>query len=122
MRFFICERCGNMIEMVKESGAAVMCCGQKMTELIPGTTDGAADKHVPVVTVEGSKVSVTVGEVEHPMVDAHHIEWIAIETSGGIQRKKLQPGQPPRAEFMITEGESLEAAYAYCNLHGLWKA
>ena len=122
MRFFVCEHCGNIVEMVKDKGVPVMCCGQKMTELIPGTSDGAAEKHVPVVKVDGNRVSVIVGEVEHPMVDAHYIEWIAIETSKGVQRKKLKPEQSPKAEFMLTDGESVEAVYAYCNLHGLWKA
>ena len=122
MRFFICEHCGNIVEMVKDNGVPEMCCGQKMTELIPGTSDGAVEKHVPVVTVDGNKVSVMVGEVEHPMVDAHYIEWIAIETSKGVQRKMLKPEQAPKAEFMLTDGESVEAVYAYCNLHGLWKA
>ena len=122
MRFFVCEHCGNIVEMVKDKGVPVMCCGQKMTELIPGTSDGAAEKHVPVVKVDGNRVSVIVGEVEHPMVDAHYIELIAIETSKGVQRKKLKPEQAPKAEFMLTDGESVEAVYAYCNLHGLWKA
>lgn len=122
MRFFVCEHCGNIVEMVKDKGVPVMCCGQKMTELIPGTSDGAAEKHVPVVKVDGNRVSVIVGEVEHPMVDAHYIEWIAIETSKGVQRKKLKPEQAPKTEFMLTDGESVEAVYAYCNLHGLWKA
>lgn len=122
MRFFVCEHCGNIVEMVKDKGVPVMCCGQKMTELIPGTSDGAAEKHVPVVKVDGNRVSVIVGEVEHPMVDVHYIEWIAIETSKGVQRKKLKPEQAPKAEFMLTDDESVEAVYAYCNLHGLWKA
>ena len=122
MRFFICEHCGNTIEMIKDKGVPVMCCGQKMTEIIPGTSDGALEKHVPVFSVDGNKVSVTVGEVEHPMLEAHYIEWIAVETSKGFQRKMLKPQETPKAEFFITEDESVEAVYAYCNLHGLWKA
>ena len=122
MRFFICEHCGNIVEMVKDSGVNVVCCGQKMTELIPGTSDGAHEKHVPVVTVDGNKVSVAVGAVDHPMLDVHFIEWIAIETSAGAQRKVLKPGDAPKAEFVLAEGETFVAAYAYCNLHGLWKA
>ncbi len=122
MRFFVCEHCGNMIEMVKDNGVPVMCCGQKMTELIPGTSDGAFDKHVPVVAVDGNKVSVTVGEVTHPMVAAHYIEWIAVETSKGFQRRTLAPEQAPKADFVLSDGETVEAVYAYCNLHGLWKA
>ncbi len=122
MKFYICEHCGNIIEMVKDVGVPIMCCGQKMTELIPGTSDGAVEKHVPVVTVDGNKVSVAVGEAEHPMVDAHYIEWVALETSAGVQRKALKPEQAPAIEFTLADGESVTAVYAYCNLHGLWKA
>ncbi|MBQ1194408.1 MAG: hypothetical protein IIX45_09910, partial [Lachnospiraceae bacterium] len=99
MKFYICEHCGNIIEYVKESGVPVMCCGQKMTELVPGTSDGAHEKHVPVVTVDGDKVTVEVGSVEHPMVEAHYIQWIAIETTRGSQKVKLEYTDKPRAEF-----------------------
>ena len=121
-QFFICEKCGNMIAMVKSSGVPVMCCGQKMTELIPGTSDGAHEKHVPVFTVEGNQVHVKVGEVAHPMLDAHYIEWISLKTKQGNQRKELHPGEAPEACFALCEGDEVEAVYAYCNLHGLWKA
>ncbi len=121
-RFFVCEHCGNMIAMVKDKGVPVVCCGQKMTELIPGTVDAAVEKHVPVYSVEGNKVLVTVGEVEHPMIPEHYIEWISIETTFGNQRKELTPESAPKAEFALTEGESVVAVYAYCNLHGLWKS
>ena len=122
MKFFACERCGNFVGMIKESGAPMVCCGEKMKELVPGTSDGAVEKHVPVVKLEGKKVIVTVGEVEHPMVDAHYIEWIAIETAKGAQRKVLKPGDKPELEFILTDDDSFVAAYAYCNLHGLWKS
>lgn len=122
MRFFVCEHCGNQIEMIKDNGVPVMCCGQKMTELIPGTSDGAAEKHVPVFTVDGNKVLVSIGSVEHPMVEAHFIEWIAVETVKGTQRKYLKPEEKPVAEFELTAEDSVVAVYAYCNLHGLWKA
>lgn len=122
MKFYVCETCGNLVEMIKETAVPVMCCGQKMKELIPGTSDGAAEKHVPVYTVSGNTVSVSVGSVEHPMVDAHYIEWIAVETAKGAQRKVLNPGDKPYAEFVLTEDDAVVAVYAYCNLHGLWKA
>lgn len=122
MKFYICETCGNLVEMIKETAVPVMCCGQKMKELIPGTSDGAAEKHVPVYTVSGNTVSVSVGSAEHPMVDAHYIEWIAVETAKGAQRKVLNPGDKPYAEFVLTEDDAVVAVYAYCNLHGLWKA
>ena len=122
MRFFRCEHCGNIIEMVNDTGVPVMCCGQKMTELIPGTVDAALEKHVPVYTVDGNKVMVTVGAVEHPMLPEHYIQWIAIETKQGSQRKTLSPGEKPAACFTLCEGDELVAVYEYCNLHGLWKA
>ena len=122
MRFFKCNLCGNIIQVLKDGGGPLVCCGQNMTELIPGTSDGAHEKHVPVVTSEGNKVCVSVGSVEHPMLDAHYIQWIAIETTNGVQRKFLKPGEAPKAEFLLADGESFVAAYEYCNLHGLWKA
>ena len=121
-KFFICERCGNMIAMVKASGVPIQCCGQPMTEIVPGSTDAALEKHVPVYQIEGNKVFVTVGSVEHPMLPEHYIEWISLQTKAGNQRKPLQPGQAPKACFTLCDGDEVEAVYAYCNLHSLWKA
>lgn len=121
-RFFICEHCGNIIAIVKDKGVPVFCCGQKMTELVAGTVEASAEKHIPVYKVEGNKVHVTVGSVEHPMLEAHFIEWISLETKQGNQRKALEPGQKPEACFAMCEGDEVVAVYAYCNLHGLWKA
>lgn len=120
-KFYICAHCGNIVELVKDQGVSVMCCGQKMVALIPGTTDAAVEKHVPVYQVENNQVSVTVGAVEHPMTEAHFIEWIAVQTTQGIHRKMLRPDEKPQACFALCEGETVEAVYAYCNLHGLWK-
>ena len=121
-KFFLCTHCGNIIAMVRDKGVPVVCCGEKMKEIIPGTTDAAAEKHVPVYTVEGNKVSVKVGEVAHPMTEEHYIEWISLQTKQGNQRKCLKPGEKPEACFMICDGDEVEAVYAYCNLHSLWKA
>ena len=100
-----------------------MCCGQKMTELIPGTSDGAHEKHVPVFTVEGNQVHVTVGEVEHPMMPYHYIGWICVETANGqVLFKDLDPKDAPVAEFALADGDSVKTVYAWCNQHGLWKA
>ena len=122
MKFYICEHCGNMIAMVKDSGVPVMCCGQKMKEIVPGTTDAAVEKHVPVWEVRDNKVFVTVGAAEHPMLPEHYIEWIAVHTRQGNQRKTLQPGEAPRACFALCEGDEVLAVFASCNLHSLWKA
>ena len=122
MKFYVCNHCGNIVQFVKNKGVPVVCCGEKMSELIPGTSDGAVEKHVPAVKVEGSKVTVTVGSVEHPMQDVHYIEWVILETEKGYQKVDLKPNQPPVAEFIVPEGDKPVAAYEYCNLHGLWKA
>ena len=122
MKFYKCKGCGKIISMIKNSACPTKCCGEAMEEMIPGTSDGAAEKHVPAFTVDGNLVSVTVGSVEHPMADVHYIEWIAIETKKGAQRKTLNPGDAPKAEFALTADDELAAVYAYCNLHGLWKA
>lgn len=122
MKFYICKHCGNIISYVKDAGVPVVCCGEKMQELVPNTTDAAGEKHVPVIKREGQLVTVTVGSVEHPMVPEHYIMWIALETKMGNQRKELKPDGKPHAEFMICERDEVVAAYEYCNLHGLWKA
>ena len=88
--------------------------------IIANTTDGAYEKHVPVIEQKGEHVVVTVGSVAHPMLDEHYIEWIVLETATGYQKKDLKPGEKPEAEYAVTE--PVVAAYEYCNLHGLWKA
>ncbi|MBQ6148769.1 MAG: desulfoferrodoxin [Oscillospiraceae bacterium] len=122
MKFYRCSHCGNIIAYVENSGVPVFCCGQKMEEILPNTTDAANEKHVPVVNVEGNKVTVNVGTAPHPMTDAHYIGWVVLCTNLGNQRKLLSPDSEPKAEFLLLENESVEACYAYCNLHGLWKA
>ena len=92
------------------------------TELIPNTTDAAGEKHVPVIEVAGNTVTVTVGAVEHPMMEKHYITMILLETDGGYQVRHLNPGDRPQAQFALLDGEKAVAAYEYCNLHGLWKA
>lgn len=122
MKFYICEHCGKIIAIVKDSGVPTICCGDKMKEIIPGTTEASLEKHIPVYTVENNKVQVTVGAVEHPMLPEHYIEWVALQTTSGNQRKALKPGDAPKVCFSLCDGDEVEAVYAYCNLHGLWKA
>ena len=122
MKFYRCAHCGQIIAIVKETGVPVICCGEKMQEIVPGTTDASLEKHVPVYEVEGNVVKVKVGSAEHPMMEEHYIEWVALKTKQGNQRKALKPGQKPEVTFALTEGDEVEAVYAYCNLHSLWKA
>ncbi len=122
MRIFICKHCGNIICYERNSGVKVICCGEEMEEVVPGSVDAAVEKHVPVVEIEDNKVIVQVGEVEHPMVEEHFIEWISIETKKGSQNVRLNPGDKPYAEFLISKDDEFVGAYAYCNLHGYWQS
>lgn len=122
MKFYRCAVCGQMVAIVKKKGCPIMCCGQPMEEIIPGTTDASLEKHVPVYEVKDNVVYVTVGATEHPMIPEHYIEWVSLQTKFGNQRKALQPGEAPKAAFALLPGDEVEAVYAYCNLHSLWKA
>ena len=121
VKFFVCRHCGNVIAYVEDSGVKVVCCGEPMQEMVPNTSDGAGEKHVPVVTREGDTVTVKVGSVEHPMLEAHYIKWIALQTDKGVQFRRLSPGDKPEAVFALLPGETPLAAFEHCNLHGLWK-
>ena len=122
IRFFICNHCGNIIAMVRDNGIPVYCCGEKMEEIIPGASDGAQEKHSPVYNVNGETVTVSVGAAEHPMTTEHYIEWVCIESSEGLQFKKLSPNASPRVSFSLSKNEKVIAVYAFCNLHSLWKS
>ena len=119
-KFYICEHCGNIVGMVNNAGVPMMCCGKKMTELVPGTVDASREKHVPVVAVDGNLVTVSVGSAAHPMIAEHSILWVYLETDRGGQRKCLAVGSEPKVTFALYD-EKPVAVYAYCNLHGLWK-
>ena len=121
-KFYRCGRCGNIITHLYKSPATVVCCGEPMKELVPNTSDGAGEKHVPVIEVSGNVVTVKVGSVEHPMLDNHFIQWIALETEAGVQIQYLKPGEKPERAFALAAGDKVVAAYEYCNLHGLWVA
>ena len=121
MKFLRCKVCGKIVALVNDcSSCPTKCCGEAMEEMVPNTQDGAHEKHIPVVSVEGNIVTIKVGEVDHPMMDAHYIMWIALETNMGNQRKVLKPGDAPVAQFALLPGEKVVRAIEYCNLHGLY--
>ena len=119
-KFYICEHCGNIVTKIHDAGVPVVCCGQKMKEIVPGVVEASVEKHLPVVTVEGDLVRVNVGSVAHPMAEEHSILWVYLETDRGGQRKELAVGAAPEVVFAVKD-ERPVAVYAYCNLHGLWK-
>lgn len=118
-KFYKCNHCGNVIEKVVDAGVSVVCCGEKMVELIPNTVDASNEKHVPVVTVlDENHIKVDVGSVAHPMLPEHHISFIYVEYENGGLRVNLN--DKPEA-VICTGGQKVLAVYEYCNLHGLWK-
>ena len=120
-KFYICEKCGNIIGKIHDSGVGVVCCGQKMTYLEPGVVEASREKHIPVAKKEGDAVKVVVGSVIHPMTEEHSIQWVYLQTDKGGQRKCLAPNEAPEVTFALADEKPI-AVYAYCNLHGLWKA
>lgn len=119
VKFYLCELCKNVVELVHFGGGELVCCGQPMKLLEEQTADAAGEKHVPIFKTEGEVTTVTVGSTLHPMVDAHYIMWIAAVTKDGIYRKALSPNEHPEVTFDCLS--DVVAYYEYCNIHGLWK-
>lgn len=122
MRFLKCEKCNTILGSVDGDVTTVSCCGELAKELMPNTVDASQEKHVPVFEINNNIVTVTVGSTIHPMSEEHHIAWVAIETEEGFQRKNLQHTAEPVLVFALTQRDRLKSVYAYCNLHGLWRA
>ena len=120
MKFYKCKNCGKIITQINETTIPTVCCGEAMSEIVAGTVEASHEKHIPVYNVNGDLVTVTVGVVEHPMAVEHFIEWVVVETKCGYQIKYLKPGELPKVELKVNE--EIIGVYAYCNLHGLWKA
>jgi superoxide reductase len=118
--FYRCEICGNLVELINRGGGELVCCGQPMAELKPNTVDASVEKHVPTVTRKDDKLYIQIGSVPHPMIPQHYIEWVAVVSDNAVQRIALVPGLEPKAEVVDT-GQEVDV-YAYCNIHGLWKA
>jgi superoxide reductase len=106
--------------LLVDKGVPLICCGEKVSELAPNTTDASVEKHVPDVTISGDLAKVQVGSAPHPMTEEHHISFVYVKTEKGGQRKCLEPGMEPNAAFCFTDDKPL-SVFAHCNLHGLWK-
>jgi superoxide reductase len=119
-KFLICKICGNMTEFINRKNGNIICCGERMSELVPNTVDASVEKHKPVATISGDILNVAVGSVPHPMQDEHHITFVYVETKNGNQHKSLKIGEEPKLAFNFSNDKPI-AVYAYCNLHGLWK-
>lgn len=120
LEVYKCELCGNIVEVIHAAGGTLVCCGEDMSLLQAGEVDAAAEKHVPVIEKIDGGYKVKVGDVAHPMEEAHSIEWVELIADGVAYRQFLNPGDAPEATFMINAEKV--SAREYCNLHGLWKA
>ncbi len=115
-----CSVCGNIVEVVNAGGGELHCCGKPMQLMKENSVDAAREKHVPVIEKIAGGYKVTVGSVEHPMLDNHYIQWIELFDGEKVMRHHLKPEEKPEATF-VTQAENVKAR-EYCNLHGLWIA
>lgn len=120
-KFYSCSECGIIIEKIRGNKEDFLCDNTPLKRLEPNTSDGAEEKHVPVVEQNDNKVTVKVGSISHPMTQEHNIEWIYLQTEKGCQKVNLKSNEEPVAVFLLSDGDKAVAAYSYCNLHGFWK-
>lgn len=126
-QYYICEICGNEIEMINDSGQIPVCCGKEMKLVKPNSTDGDIEKHIPSCKIKPEQVKIQIGEMPHPMGDDHYIKWIALETvdengQKGYYRKELKPNCDPEITFHLCKHEKPVLVTSYCSIHGLWYA
>jgi len=119
-QYYKCALCGNIVEVVHEGGGELVCCGQPMNMLKENSVDASNEKHVPIIEKTDKGIIVKVGSIDHPMEEKHYIEWIEVTNGVWTQKKFLNPGEKPQAEFCVPFSDKL-VAKEYCNLHGLWK-
>ena len=122
LEVYKCNVCGNIVEVLHAGDGELVCCGQPMKLMREGSTDGATEKHVPVIEKWKKGYHIKVGSARHPMEDKHYIEWIELVTDDGqVHRRFLTPADEPEAFFDEVEADKVTAR-EFCNLHGLWKA
>ncbi|MGL4108999.1 desulfoferrodoxin family protein [Clostridium sp. LP20] len=118
---FYCKKCNVIIEEICGNKSDYSCCGKKLTRLVADTTDGAEEKHLPIVELSNNILTVNIGSVSHPMQSEHSIEWVYLKTQRGSQRYNLKPNEEPIVQFLLSDSDIPIAVYSYCNLHGLWR-
>ena len=119
-KFYNCSHCGNTSVLVVDKGVPVVCCGEKMKELVPNTVEASTEKHLPTLSASVNGLNVQIGSVPHPMEEGHHISFVYVQTKNGGQRKRFKLGGEPKCDFSFVDDKPV-AVYAFCNLHGLWK-
>ena len=120
-KFYVCESCNSVLELVEGKDAKPVCAGQAIKPLEVKSLEEGSEKHLPDIYVQDKVVTVQLGTVPHPMIEEHLIQWIELETDRGVYRRRLRAGDEPVVNFRLEDEKPL-AVYAYCNLHGLWRA
>ena len=85
-----------------------------------GRWEGKAGSHAPVVTIEGSKISV---ETKHGMADTHYIVKHSIVTESGevLGENVFFPSDKKAISTYEIKGKHTKLyALSFCNLHDLW--
>ena len=119
-QIYKCSICGNITEVLHESKGTLSCCGKPMDFLEENTIDAAVEKHIPVIKKIDGGYKVIIGEVNHPMIEKHYIEWIELLIDNQVFRRYLKSGEAPEAIFHTNATDVI--ARGYCNLHGHWKS
>ena len=122
MKFYICKKTQTVVEVIAGQPAPLMMDGQPMEELVPNSTEAAVEKHMPVLSVENGVLNVCVGEVEHPSIEKHWIPFVVVKAGDLVLRRSIKATEKPVAEFELGSYKGEVEVYAWCNLHGLWKA
>ena len=122
VRFYKCPICGNIVGLIKGDMEHIKCCGKPMDEMIANTTDAAVEKHMPVLSAENGVLKVCVGEVEHPSIEKHWIPFVAVKAGDLVLRRSINATEKPEAIFPLGDFKGEVEVYAWCNLHGIWKA
>lgn len=121
-KFYKCSHCGQIIAKVNDTNVKVVCCNEEMQQLIPGTVEASREKHIPVYHVENQILKINIGSINHPMTEAHLIEWVFVQTSKKNIRVALHANMEPTVNILLENDEKVEKVLSYCNLHGLWEA
>lgn len=121
-KFYECNNYKTIIRMIADEDIPVVCNGQQMREMIPNVDDGSKEKHVPQLEFINNVLKVKIGSVNHPMEEKHSIKWVYMISRDGEQLKYLKKNGAPEVDFALTNGDHPVKVYAFCNLHGLWKA
>jgi superoxide reductase len=115
------EKNNAIVESLWDGDVDLQSDNESLKELVPNTVDAAQEKHVPVITREGNKVTVKVGEAAHPMEAEHYILFVEVLAGNKVYRQDFQEGDTAaEATFLIEE--SNVKARAFCNLHGFWES